>query len=157
MYLFFTLHILFPAPRRLVHLPRLFHIPYLLPMPQSPCGCPHYRPHLTSKLPGASRLLRVRCNNSEWTKPKQSPSICVLGASYQLVYAASLVFQCLRALRVQINWDCWSTYRVALLLSLFHPFLIQQQGSSASVHWMGVNICIWFFQLLVGSSGVQSC
>jgi hypothetical protein len=25
------------------------------------------------------------------------------------------------------------------------------------VHWMGVNICIWFFQLLVGSSGVQSC
>jgi hypothetical protein len=29
---------------------------------------------------------------------------------------------------VQINWDCWSSYRITLL-SFFHPSLIQQQGS----------------------------
>jgi hypothetical protein len=39
----------------------------------------------------------------------------------------------------------------------FSLSLIQQQGSAASVHWLGANICIWLFQLLVGSYGVQSC
>jgi hypothetical protein len=33
---------------------------------------------------------------------------------------------------------------------------IQQQGSAASVHWSGANICIQLFQLIVGSSGGQS-
>jgi hypothetical protein len=56
-------------------------------------------------------------------------------------------------LEVQINWDCWSSYRIALLLGFFQPSLIQQQGSDASVHWLGANICIWFLQLLVGSFG----
>ena len=32
----------------------LFHIPYLLPTPLSPCGCSQPPSHLTSKLPGAS-------------------------------------------------------------------------------------------------------
>jgi hypothetical protein len=54
---------------------------------------------------------------------------------------------------VQINWDCWSSYRIALLLSFLQPSLMQQQGSAASVHWLGANICIWFFQLLLGSFG----
>jgi hypothetical protein len=35
-------------------------------------------------------------------------------------------------------------------------FLIQPQGSEASVHWLGVNICIWLFLLLVGSFRGQS-
>ena len=29
--------------------------------------------------------------------------------------------------------------------------LIQPQGSAASTHWLGTNICIWHFQSLVGS------
>jgi hypothetical protein len=53
----------------------------------------------------------------------------------------------------QINWDCWSSCSIALLLSFFQPFLIQQQGSAASDHWLGVYICIWLFQLLVGCWG----
>jgi hypothetical protein len=65
----------------------------------SPRGCPHPSPHLTSKLPGASSLLRVRCIISEWTQTQQSSTVCVLGASYQLVYAACLVGKCLRDLR----------------------------------------------------------
>jgi hypothetical protein len=44
-------------------------------------------PLLTSKLPGASSLLRVRCIISEWTQTWKSSTVCVLGASYQLVYA----------------------------------------------------------------------
>jgi hypothetical protein len=55
-----------------------------------------------------------------------------------------------------INWDCWSSYRIALL-SFFQPSLIQQQGSAASVHWLGVNICMWLLERLVVSSRVQSC
>jgi hypothetical protein len=33
---------------------------------------------------------------------------------------------------------------------------IQPQGSAAFVHWLGANIWIWLFQLLVGSFGRQS-
>jgi hypothetical protein len=58
---------------------------------------------------------------------------------------------------VQINWDCWSSYRIAILLSFFQPSLIQQQRSAASVHWLGASICIWLFQMLVWSSRMQSC
>jgi hypothetical protein len=46
---------------------------------------------------------------------------------------------------VQINWDCWSSYRNHSSLQLFQPSLIQQQGSVASVHWLGANICIGLF------------
>jgi hypothetical protein len=38
----------------------------------------------------------------------------------------------------------------------FSLSLIQPQGSEASVHWLGANICIGLFQLLAGSFGGQS-
>jgi hypothetical protein len=64
--LFFTLHIPFPAPSP-------FTLDYLTshtscPCPLSPCVCLHPPPHMTSKLPGASSLLRVMCIISEWTQ-----------------------------------------------------------------------------------------
>jgi hypothetical protein len=34
----------------------------------------------------------------------------------------------------------------------FSLSLNQQKGSAASVHWLGVNICILVFQLFVGAS-----
>jgi hypothetical protein len=43
----------------------MLHIPYLLPTPLSTHRCPQHPRHLTSKLPGASSLLRVRCIISE--------------------------------------------------------------------------------------------
>jgi hypothetical protein len=46
----------------------------------------------------------------------------VLWASYQLVYAAWLVVQCLRDLGGPVNWDYWSSYSVALFLSFFQLF-----------------------------------
>jgi hypothetical protein len=45
----------------------------------SPCGYPQSPPHLTSKLPGASSLLRVRCIISEWTQTWKSSTVCVGG------------------------------------------------------------------------------
>jgi hypothetical protein len=69
--------------------------PHLIP---SPRGCPHLPPHLISKLPGASSLLRVRCIISEQKQTWKSSTGNVLGGSYQLVYAVCLVVQCLRDL-----------------------------------------------------------
>jgi hypothetical protein len=66
IYLFsYFLHsILYSLP---IHPPTALHA-ILPPMPLSPQGCPHLSPcHLTSKFPGASSLLRVRCIFSERT------------------------------------------------------------------------------------------
>ena len=89
----FTLHIL-PTP---IH---PLTAPHLIPPPHnpSPSGCPHPQPYLTSKLPRASSLLRVRCILYEWTQTRKSPTVCVLGSSHQLVYAVCLVVHCLRDL-----------------------------------------------------------
>jgi predicted small integral membrane protein len=38
-------------------------------------------PHLTSKLPGASSFLRVRCIISEWIQTRKSSTACILEAS----------------------------------------------------------------------------
>ena len=81
--LFFTLHIPFPAPRPPSNC-STSHTSY----PPYPVSMWMPQPNLTSKLPGASSLLRVRCIISEWTQTRQSSTVCVLGASYQLVYAA---------------------------------------------------------------------
>jgi hypothetical protein len=43
--------------------------------------------------------LRVRCTFSHWVKTWQSSPVYVLGDSYQLVYSALLLAQCLRNLR----------------------------------------------------------
>jgi hypothetical protein len=62
---------------------------------------PHPGPtHLASKLPGASSFLRVRHMTSDRKYTRESSTVYVLGASYQLVYVDSLLVQCLRDLRV---------------------------------------------------------
>jgi hypothetical protein len=40
---------------------------------------------------------------------------------------------------------------------LLSTFPNPTRGVSCSLHWLGTDICIWLFQLLDGSSGVQSC
>jgi hypothetical protein len=94
-----------------------------------------------------------------WLNPDPEVLYCiyVLGVSYQLVYAAWLVGQCVWEISgVQISWDCWSSYRVALLSASSCFSLIQPQGSAASVHWLGLNICIWLFSSLLGLSRADS-
>ena len=46
----------------------------------------------------------------------------MLEASCQLTNTAWLVAQCLRDHGVHVSWDCWSSPRVALLLSFFQIF-----------------------------------
>jgi hypothetical protein len=64
MNLCFTCQILFPSRFTF----QLFHIPYFLPVPLSPrgCPCPCTPMHQIAKLPGASSPLRVRCFFSDW-------------------------------------------------------------------------------------------
>jgi hypothetical protein len=141
-----------PLPSTLLLLP----IPYLLPTPLSPRGCPHSPCHLTSKLPGASSLLRVRCIISERTQTYSLllyvcwwPHIswCMLPVWWSSVWKIS---------GAHINWDCWSSYRMAFLLNFFPSSLIQQQGVSCFCPLVGRNY-LPLTQLLVGSSGVRSC
>jgi hypothetical protein len=111
--------------------------------------------HLTSKHPGDSSLLKVRSIISEWTQTQKSSTVCVLGASYQWCMLYIWWSSVWEIPGVQINWYCWSSSRIALLLSFFQPSLLQQQGSAASVYWLGANQCFWHVQLLVGTLGVQ--
>jgi hypothetical protein len=151
LFVCFSLHNLFP-PSTL----QLLHLPYLLLKPLSSRGCSYSLSHLTSKLPGASNLLRVRCIISEWTHTQQSMlymcygspiSWCMLPGWWSSVWEISVV---------QIETDGLPTGLPSSSAS-FSLALTQQQGNSAaSVHWLCATIWLWFFQLLVGSSRVQS-
>jgi hypothetical protein len=92
------LHSIFHSSPLPIHILTVLHPippPHLTP---SPHGCPHSSHHLTSKCRGASRLLRVGCFIFESTQTWKSSTVCVLGVSYQLVYAVCFVFQCLKNL-----------------------------------------------------------
>jgi hypothetical protein len=89
----------------------VFYTPYFIPCPGHPLIVPHPHytvsrgypqpsPHHTSKVPSVSSLLRVRCIFSDWIKTQLSSTVYVLSSSYQLVYAAWLVVQCLRDIEV---------------------------------------------------------
>jgi len=121
-YLFiFTLQILFPFQSTLW----LFHFPYLFP------SCLHliskrmYPPHHPIRSVNfLGTAVSLELSASSLTEPRHGISLLYMcwGTSPQLVYAACLVIQYLRDLGVQINWDCWSSYRVALLLSFLQFF-----------------------------------
>jgi hypothetical protein len=144
----------YPPPPSTV---RLFHIPYLLPNPYLHLDVPISHPTwpLNSVGPPVSWGLGASSRND----PVVLYCICVgglLSAAVCCLFGGP-VFE--RFWEVQINWDCWSSYRIVVLRSFFQLSLVQQQGmfSTASVHWLGANMCNWLFQLLFGSSRVRSC
>jgi hypothetical protein len=101
IFYFFLLNSIFYSPTSPPSNCSTSHTSPLLPCFHEDVLTPYSRPPPpTSKLPEDSSLLRVRCIYSAWTKTQQSSAVYVLGASYQLVYAAWLVVQCLRELRV---------------------------------------------------------
>ena len=90
--LFLILHIPFYAPASTLC---LFHIPNLLPTP------PHPPPYLTSKLPGASSLLRVSASLPQSSTPRDknntdtkmgSRSFCSYFTSTAALYLQPPVF-----------------------------------------------------------------
>ena len=78
--LIYFLHSIFHSPPPPIHPPNASH-PCLLPTSIS-TWMPPTPPHPTSKLSGASILLRVRLIISKWTQTWKSSTVCVLGASY---------------------------------------------------------------------------
>lgn len=142
--LFLTLQISFLS----CSTPWLLHIPWL--------PLPHLRP-VTMRMSPPSRALNSLGPLVSWglgasslTDPRPLPYMC-WRTSYQLVYAAWLVVKCLRSLgsRLTETADTATGWPCSTASSRFS--LIEPQGSEASAHWLGANICIWLFQLLVES------
>jgi len=52
-------------------------------------------------------------------------------------------------LELQVNWNCWFSYKVAILLSFLQFFPNSIESSAASVHWLGAHIYIWLFSCLL--------
>jgi hypothetical protein len=140
--LFFTLHIPFPAhchPPSHCSISHTFSLSHLItmwmPLPPDPIWFLNSLGPLVSWGLGTSFLNEHR---------PESPllyvcwglhiSWCMLSVWWDSVWKIS---------SIQISWDCWSSYRIILLLSFFQLFLIQQQGSAASDHWLDANNCIW--------------
>jgi hypothetical protein len=128
------------------------------PPPTSPCGCPHTRPYLTSKLPGASSLLRVRCITLNEPRPARPLLYVCWGSHISLcMYAACLAVQCLR--------DLGASHKLRLLVLLQdHPS--PQLLSSFPNSTMGVSCfcplagCKYLHLTLSAACwvfGVQSC
>ena len=87
----------FISPSSFIY-PLLFHISYRLPLSLSSWGVSHQQPNQNTNLPGAPRLLRIRWIFSDWIQTQQSSALYVLGALFQLLHAAWLMFQYLRDL-----------------------------------------------------------
>jgi hypothetical protein len=145
--LIYFLHSILHSPFPLQPTLRLLKTPYLLPAPLSPHGCHH----LTCKL---SWGLRASSLNEH--RPN-SPLLHVCWELHISWYMLSVWWSSVWEISGVQNETAGPPTRPSLLLSFFQPSLIQQQGSAASVHWLGANVCIWIFQLLVGSFGGQSC
>ena len=123
----------------------MFHIPHILltshpTWPLNSLGTP---------------ATRVRCIISEWTQTQKS-TICVLGALYQLVFAVCLQVPCLRDLRgpdylrlLVLLQDCPSS-------QILSSFPNSTTGDSWFCPLVGCKYLHLTFQLLVGSTGVQS-
>lgn len=71
---------------------QLFYIPHLH-LQDDVSALP---PHQTTLIPVSPSLLRDRFIFSDWVQAQSSSPVYVVGALYQLIYAAWLVAQCLR-------------------------------------------------------------
>jgi hypothetical protein len=153
IYIYLKCQILFPS--------RSIPIPHsiLLPTPLSPRGCPHpTTPPPTRPLNSPGPPVSWGLGASSLTEPRPGSSLlyifwgphiswCMLPGWCSSIWEIS---------GFQVNWDCWSSYRVTFLLSFFQLFPSSTTGSAASARWLGANICLWLFQLRVGSFRKQS-
>jgi hypothetical protein len=160
IYLFiylFTYHsrlYLHPAPATLW----LFHIPYLLLSPLSLRGCPHPQPTppypnrpLNSLGPPVSWGLGA----SSLTESKTgSPLLYVCWGPHISWYMLADWWSNVWEISVvQVNWDCWTSYRVTLLLSFFQPFPNLTTGVISFSQFVGckylhltLSAACWVFQ-----------
>jgi hypothetical protein len=117
------------------------------PRPLSPKGCPHHQSSLG--LLGTSSLSRVRVVFSHWGQTQQSflccmcqwpqTRSCMLPGWWLGVWEISWVW---------VNWDCWSSYGIALLLSFFQSF------SNSTTGVPNFNLLVGCKYLLLSQSAV---
>ena len=122
------------------------------PHPMSPLGCYHPHPIWPLNSLGPPVSSGIVASSLTEHRPWQCSTVCVLGG---LISAGACclfggpVFERSRGSRL-IETAGPPTGLPSSSAS-FSLSLIQQQGSTASVHWLGGTIYIWLFQLLVGS------
>ena len=150
LFIYFTTGFIPPALSTL----QLFHFPYLLPTP-----CLHEdvpTPNPTRPLNSLGPPVSWGLGASSLTEPRPSSPLLYMcwGPHISCCMLPGWWFSVWEISGVQVNWDGWPSYRVSLLLIFFQLF--PNSTTAASVHWLGVNICIWLFELLVGSFGGQS-
>ena len=131
--------------------------PYAIhfPPPLSQHGCPQPLPHMTSKLPRPPVSWKLGASSLNEHRPSSLSLFMCMGFH---------ISRCMRSV-----W--WTSVReisgvrlIELLVllqdcsppQLLSAFPNSTTGVSCSVHWLSANICIWLFQLLVGSFGGQS-
>jgi hypothetical protein len=98
----------------------------------------------TSKFPGASNLLKIRCTFSDWILTQQSSTaMCVGGLilTGECYLVGDPVSERSQASKIIETADPPTGLPSSSASSSFS--LIQLQGSSDSVHWLGANNCIW--------------
>jgi hypothetical protein len=125
---------LFPHP----HVPstiQLFHIPYLLPPshPRLHVDVPTLHPTwpLNSLGPPVSWGLVISSLNEH--RPG-SPLLYVFWGPQIIWYMLPVWWSSVWEISgVQVNWDCWSSYRIALLLSFFQSF--PNSNTAISCFW----------------------
>jgi hypothetical protein len=91
----------------------------------------------------------VRCIFSDWPAVLCCICIGVLISADVFCLFGGPVFERSQGSRLIEITGPLTGYSSSSVSSSFQ--LIQPQDSAASVHWLGANICIWLFQLLVGS------
>jgi hypothetical protein len=151
--LHYFLHSVFHSPLLPPICPLTAPYPTLLPLISTWMPPPHATSPLNSPGPPVSGWL---CASSLNDHIPRSPLLHVcwglILAGVCCLFGGSVFFRSW----IQINWDCWSSYRTALLLSFFQPSVTLQHGLAAYVRWLGTNIYICLPQLLVGSFRRQS-
>ena len=113
-YVFIYWHsIFYPPPST------LWLFPFLLPIALSPCRCLHLPPHLTSKLPGTQVSWGLSVSSLNEHRPR-SPLLYVYWGPHITWHILPVWWFSVWGISGgQNNWDCWSSYKVTLLLSFF--------------------------------------
>jgi hypothetical protein len=80
---------------------------------------------------GASSLTEARSDSLLlWMCWEPHVSWCMLPGGWFSIWQIS---------GVQVSWDCWSSYGVALLLSFFQPFPNSTTGVTGFCPWLGAS------------------
>jgi hypothetical protein len=126
--------------------------PHPIPASPSPRGCTHpSNPHHTTPSHSLGPQVSQGLGTSShiWGQTRKSSAGYVLGPHIRCMLPCWWL-SIWEILRVQASWDCWFSVGSPSSSASSRFSLVQPQGSLASFHWLGVSICTWLFQMLIG-------